>query len=168
MKIKDIRHLKAVCKDYTKIENYEEAISDTNNKWHCHHKLGIMPFSHKTINSKKLKEYGLYYNQPPEALIFIKESEHHKLHNSCMSDEWHTNLSNAAKNQKENSGRFVKSHKRNNGRKRPDTSIRNKEIFSGKQSWNKGLILSDEHKKHLSESHKGKHWKLVDGKRVYY
>lgn len=28
--------------------------------------------------------------------------------------------------------------------------------------------LSEEHKKKLSEAYKGKHWKLVDGKRVWY
>lgn len=32
----------------------------------------------------------------------------------------------------------------------------------------KGMHFSEEHKKHLSEAMKGKHWKLVDGKRVYY
>lgn len=33
---------------------------------------------------------------------------------------------------------------------------------------NKNYVFSDEHKKHLKDAHKGKHWKLVDGKRVYY
>lgn len=33
---------------------------------------------------------------------------------------------------------------------------------------NKGNIMTDEQKKKLSDAHKGKHWKLVDGKRVYY
>ena len=32
----------------------------------------------------------------------------------------------------------------------------------------KGLKLSDEHKQKLSEQKKGKHWKLVDGKRIWY
>lgn len=32
----------------------------------------------------------------------------------------------------------------------------------------KGMKFYKEHRKHLSEAMKGKHWKLVDGKRVYY
>ena len=32
----------------------------------------------------------------------------------------------------------------------------------------KGKKFSEEHKNKLSEAHKGKHWKLVDGKRVWY
>lgn len=32
----------------------------------------------------------------------------------------------------------------------------------------KGKPKSEEHKRKFSEAHKGKHWKLVDGKRVYY
>ncbi len=33
---------------------------------------------------------------------------------------------------------------------------------------NKGKIMSEEAKKKMSEAKKGKHWKLVDGKRVWY
>lgn len=32
----------------------------------------------------------------------------------------------------------------------------------------KGRSLSEEHRRKLSESFKGKHWKLVDGRRVWY
>lgn len=46
------------------------------------------------------------------------------------------------------------------GTKRPDTSKRNKLLFTGKSSWNKGLkgaqIMSDETKKKMSEVKKGK------------
>lgn len=42
----------------------------------------------------------------------------------------------------------------------------------GKPSWNKGKHLSEEHKKSISKANKGKnkckHWKIVNGKRVYY
>lgn len=31
-----------------------------------------------------------------------------------------------------------------------------------------GRRLTAEHRKHIGEGHKGKHWKTVDGKRVYY
>lgn len=32
----------------------------------------------------------------------------------------------------------------------------------------KGVPLSEEHKRKLSEAKKDRHWKLVDGKRVWY
>ena len=39
-------------------------------------------------------------------------------------------------------------------------------------AWNKGKKLSEDYKRKMSESmkgrHKGAHWKLVDGKRVWY
>lgn len=38
----------------------------------------------------------------------------------------------------------------------------------GKPAWNKGITLSEETKRKISDELKGKHWKLVDGKRVYY
>ena len=69
----------------------------------------------------------------------------------------------------------------NKGKKRKPLSEEHKrklsEAHKGKQAWNKGKsgYLSEEHKRKLSEARKGKqawnkgrHWKLVDGKRVYY
>ena len=35
-------------------------------------------------------------------------------------------------------------------------------------AWNKGIPQTEESKMKIRESHKGKHWKLIDGKRVYY
>ena len=32
----------------------------------------------------------------------------------------------------------------------------------------KGKKFSEEHKKKIAEAQKGKHWKLVDGKRFWY
>ena len=64
------KHAKEYCKDYTKIKNYEEAISDKNEMWHCHH---IMV---EVFTSKELIRAGWYYNRRPEELIFIRESEH--------------------------------------------------------------------------------------------
>ena len=50
--------------------------------------------------------------------------------------------------------------------------IKMSEAKKGKKSWNKGIHMSDEAKKKLSETNKGKRkgmtWKLVDGHRVWY
>ena len=42
------------------------------------------------------------------------------------------------------------------------------ETLKGNIPWSKGKCFTEEHKAKLSEAHKGKHWKLVDGKRVWY
>lgn len=76
----NLRHIKEYCKDYTKIENYEKAMKDETQVWECHHRLEIAPCSGKKISMKFLKEQGLYYNQPPEALIFLTTTEHNSLH----------------------------------------------------------------------------------------
>ena len=43
-----------------------------------------------------------------------------------------------------------------------------KEATEVKSKANKGKKMSEEHKKKIAESKKCKHWKLVDGKRVWY
>ena len=69
-----------------------------------------------------------------------------------------------------------------------ETKKKMSEAKKGKSSWNKGLKtghhseetkkkiaesrkgikFSEEHKNKLSEAKKGKHWKIIDGKRVWY
>lgn len=66
-----------------------------------------------------------------------------------------------AKHTKESKEKMAKSHK---GKGHPQTEETKEKIRNS----HKGKVLSEEHKKHLSEAKKGKHWKLVDGKRVFY
>lgn len=57
----------------------------------------------------------------------------------------------------------------NKGRKLSEEHRRKiSEFRKGRSHPHKGVPRSEEARKRLSESHKGKHWKLVDGKRVYY
>lgn len=49
-----------------------------------------------------------------------------------------------------------------------ETKKKMSESHKGQIPGNKGKHLSEELKKKLSESHKGKHWKIIEGKRVYY
>lgn len=60
------------------IENYEQAVNDPTQTWHCHHRLEIQgPFK----NSRELlKRCGMYYNVPASQLIFLTPSEHSRLH----------------------------------------------------------------------------------------
>lgn len=65
--------------DETKIENYAEAASDESQVWVCHHRRELVP-DRKTVED--LKSMGLYWNQPPEALIFMTARDHSCLHGS--------------------------------------------------------------------------------------
>lgn len=71
-------NIEKLCADYTKIENYEKAINDDSQMWHCHHRLEI--HEDYTNSVKHLKMMNLYYNRPPEELIFLTNSEHMRLH----------------------------------------------------------------------------------------
>lgn len=69
------RTIKNFCKeDISKIENYDKAINDKTQTWHCHHRR-------ETIYSRKdLIEIGEYYNRPAIELIFLTKAEHSKIH----------------------------------------------------------------------------------------
>ena len=69
------RSAKAFCRDdISLIENYDKAIADDTQTWHCHHRR-------ETIFSKSdLIEIGEYYNRPACELIFLTKSEHIRLH----------------------------------------------------------------------------------------
>ena len=71
---------KQYCKEPEKIENYEKAKKDNFKGWECHHRLethnpdGIR--REVDISQEELKALGMYYNRPPEELIFLPASEH--------------------------------------------------------------------------------------------
>ena len=56
--------------DISLIANYYDALNDKNEIWVCHHRL------EQYYTLKELKKKNLYYNVNPEALIFIRKSEH--------------------------------------------------------------------------------------------
>ena len=76
--------LKKFCNgDISKIENYDKAIADKTQVWHCHHRR-------ETIYSmKELIEIGEYYDRPPEELILLTISEHYKLHRGANNHNWY-------------------------------------------------------------------------------
>ena len=83
--------------DISKIENYEQAVNDKTQIWHCHHRLEIQgQFRNSTA---LLKKCCLYYNVPAWQLIFLTKSEHAKLHmlGRHHSDETRKKLSEIAK-----------------------------------------------------------------------
>lgn len=61
------------------IENYDLAIADTNETWHCHHRMEIQPDGVR-LSKKWMVEHDIYYGLDPCMLIFLRTSEHRALH----------------------------------------------------------------------------------------
>lgn len=66
--------VKRYCKDYTHIENYEEAVNDPSQIWICHHILG------EILSKEQLIDHNFYYDVPPCMLKFVTKSEHRQIH----------------------------------------------------------------------------------------
>lgn len=64
------------CEDISLIENYDKAINDKTQTWHCHHKNEIT----LNMNQKELQDAGLFWDRPANELIFLTKSEHKSLH----------------------------------------------------------------------------------------
>lgn len=119
--------------DISGIENYEQAVNDKTQTWHCHHRLEIQGQFRNSISL--LKRCGLYYHVPAWQLIFLTRADHTRLHKlgNHHSEESRKKMSIALK------GKFC-------GEKNP---------MFGKSPWNSGKHLSEETKKKLSLSHSG-------------
>lgn len=149
---------KKFCKeDISKIKNYDKAIADTTQVWHCHH----MTETWWNCSKQELIDNECYYNRKACELIFLTPSEHMRIHrnNQPMSKEWRRKLSESHKGK----------HLSENHRKKLS------EANKGKSTWNKGKPMAEETKQKLRESLKGQKsalkgmtWKLIDGKRVYF
>ena len=119
------------CRTPELIENYEKAISDKNEMWVCHHRL------EKCFSQKFLKKMGLYFDVEPEALIFIRKSEHQ--YNPYL----HSEIRRKNKAQKG----------KPSNRKGKKCSVETKRKMA---EAHKGKIFSEETKRKMSEAKKGK------------
>lgn len=175
------------CKDdISKIENYDKAVAD-NKTWDCHHRLETHKYKNRdrtewtqrdeNVSRKMLQAFGVYYDRPAEELIFLPPTEHISLHwkgkkRGPLSDETKSKISKTKKGKimgplsEETKRKISMSEK---GKKVSEkTKQKISEANKGNSAWNKGIPHSEETKKKLSEAIKGKHWKLIDGKRVWY
>ena len=126
-------YAKMYCKeDISKIKNYDKAIADTTQVWHCHH----MTETWWNCTAKDLIKNECYYNRKACELIFLTSKEHNRLHNigKKLSEETRKKCSTVKKGK--NHPLYSKHH-------------------------------SDAAKIKMSKAHKGKTWKLIDGKRVW-
>ena len=101
--------VKKYCKDYTKIENYEEAKASTK-KWECHHRKEIDGDIRRS--TKELIMNGLYYDRPADELIFLDQAEHKKLH---MSGQTYNNGKKRSEATKEKISRKLKGNNNSKG-----------------------------------------------------
>lgn len=146
------RNVKAYCcEDISKIENYEEAVNDKTQTWDCHHRL------EETIDVQYTQRYladnGLYWHRPASELIFIKRSEHMKLHGKNQAGERNSFF---GRTQTAKCRRAIsESNKRRFKRKE------NHPMFGRKHT--------EESIRKMSESHKGKKWSDErKAKKVYW
>ena len=73
-----LQEVKKYCEEYWKIENYEEAVNDQTQTWHCHHRHEI----DWALPREELIAIGRYYDVHYSELIFLTPEEHNRLHKS--------------------------------------------------------------------------------------
>lgn len=181
--------------DISKIENYDKAIADTTQTWDLHHKLELTLEGEFALSTAQLKMHDMYYNRPYYELIFLTKSEHMRLHmkDKCLPEDVKQRISDKLKGIQR--GPMTEEHRRKlseskKGKvpwsKGKHLSDETKRKISESKKGKKGHRHSEESRKKMSEaaknrakitedtrrklveSHKGMHWKLVDGKRVWY
>lgn len=124
------------CKTPELIENYEKAVADKTQTWCCHHRLethfsdGTPRPKNAFLSPKELIALGMYFDRPPEELIFLTKAEHASLHGK--DQRRHKKQSEALK-----------------GRKRP------RDVVKKISESHKGRRLPEEVKTKLSINHKG-------------
>ena len=146
------RAIKYCKNDISLIENYDKAIADTTQVWHCHHRR-------ETIYSRSgLIEIGEYYNRPAEELIFLTPTDHRRLHNlgkpSGMKDKHHsaeTRKKMSESKKEENNPLFGKHHSAEALNKMSESKKGENHPMFGKHR-------SEETRKKISEANKGKNY----------
>lgn len=139
-------NFKRYCRNYRDIENYEKALKDNFKGWNCHHRLETHNSDGERrlvdITTKELKALGMYYGRPADELIFLKISEHSRLHmkGKHLSEETRKKIGAASKNRSEETRRKLREAKK------------------GKQGYWKGKCFSEEIKERMSKARKGRHW----------
>lgn len=129
------------CRTPELIENYEEAINDTEEVWVCHHRdeCKTLPSGIMVIRTKEeLEENGRYYDCPPNELIFLRKKEHAGLHIRYRNLDHNSDINK----------RRIAAVKENS--KKPEYRKKLSESLTGI----KKAPLSEEHKKRISEANK--------------
>ena len=67
------------------IENYDLAVKDNLKGWHIHHRLELHPDFTVRFMKQSLIKLDLYYNRPPSELIWLRRTEHKRMHNKAKT-----------------------------------------------------------------------------------
>ena len=145
----NIKKVKRFCKDYTRIENYEEAVNDQSQVWVCHHILG------EILSREQLLDHDFYYDVPPCMLKFVTSAEHNQIHKQFKgkhhSEETRRKMSEAHRNISDETRRKMsESHKGKH---------HNEESRRKLNEANKGKHHSEETRRKISEAAK-RRWLL--------
>lgn len=131
------------CEDISLIENYEEAISDTEQTWHCHHRLE----TDLNISMQELKESNRYFNVEAKYLIFLKPYEHLHLHGTNIRQSTREKLSKSARKYWDvEENRIVQRNKLKERYKDPDLLKKISELCTGELNGMYGKKHTDEAK----------------------
>lgn len=144
------RDISKYCKDYTEIENYELAI-ESDELYECHHRLETHSSDGEkrpvNISRKELIALGMYYDRPPEELIFLKCFDHNSLHHKGCN-HW-----KGRKHTEKSKRKISESHK-GIGKGVPKSEEHKRKIREA----NTGKFVPPETCKKISESRIGRHW----------
>ena len=142
------RNFEYFCKDCEKIENYQKAKADNFKGWDCHHRLETHNSDGERrlvdITVAELKALGMYYNRPPEELIFLRKGEHTALRK--VSDSTKKKLSDTGKGRPKSEETKKK------------MSEAKKDRYTGENNSFYGKHHSEESKRRNAEAHKGMRW----------
>lgn len=130
---------KFCCEDVSLIENYEEAMKDTEHRWVIHHRLETHTSDGERrpvdLSVEELIALGMYWNRPASELIFMKNSEHSKFNKGKLKGQpaWNKGLQTSE-----------------------ETRRKQSDAHKGKPGPNKGKHWSEETRRKQSETKKGK------------
>lgn len=79
--------VKKFCREYWRIENYDQAMADKTQTWHCHHIHEI----EYNLSKIELQAMGFYFDRPFCELIFLTPGEHIRLHMKGINHEGKNN-----------------------------------------------------------------------------
>lgn len=142
------------CTEPEKIENFEKALADNFVGWVCHHRLQTWTSDGDRrlvdISAAELKALGMYYDRPPEELIFMTKAEHSKLHSKGEHNPMYGNKHSEETRKKMSCSWDYDKHFSD------ETKERMSEAKKGEKNSFYGKRHTEETKKRISEKKKGK------------
>ena len=142
--------------NFKRIENFLSAAMDTEQVWVCHHRLE----TELGVDRDYLIEHDLYYNRPPEELVFVTRSQHNEIHKT--SERLHTDDVRRKISEANKGHIHSEEHKRNisigvrAALSDPEVRMRMSEANSGERNGMFGKHHSESARRKQSDAHRGK------------